>query len=134
TNLGRLYWLKVYNIPDSGAAGKGKHIANLISLMPDETVQGFMPVKEFPEDEFIVMATKKGVVKKCALTEFSRPLSRGIIALGLDEGDELVRARLLQSGDSEIFLATAQGKAIRFEHEHVRPMGRPARGVRGIRL
>ncbi len=134
TNLGRLYWLKVYNIPDSGAAGKGKHIANLISLMPDETVQGFMPVKDFPEDEFIVMATKKGVVKKCALTVFSRPLSRGIIALGLDEGDELVRARLLQSGDSEIFLATAQGKAIRFEHEHVRPMGRPARGVRGIRL
>ncbi|MBI1355093.1 MAG: DNA gyrase subunit A [Acidobacteria bacterium] len=134
TNLGRLYWLKVYNIPDSGAAGKGKHIANLINLMPEETVQGFMPVKDFPEDEFIVMATKQGVIKKCALTEFSRPLSRGIIALSLDEGDELVRARLLQSGDSEIFLATAQGKAIRFEHEHVRPMGRPARGVRGIRL
>lgn len=134
TNLGRLYWLKVYNIPDSGAAGKGKHIANLINLMPDETVQGFMPVKDFPEDEFIVMATKKGVVKKCTLDVFSRPLSRGIIALGLDEGDELVRARLLQSGDSEIFLATAQGKAIRFEHDQVRPMGRPARGVRGIKL
>lgn len=134
TNLGRLYWLKVYNIPDSGAAGKGKHIANLINLMPDETVQGFMPVKDFPEDEFIVMATKKGVVKKCTLDVFSRPLSRGIIALGLDEGDELVRARLLQDGDSEIFLATAQGKAIRFGHDHVRPMGRPARGVRGIKL
>ena len=133
TNLGRLYWLKVYNIPDGGAAGKGKHIANLISLMPEEEVTGFRPVKEFTEDTFIVMATKKGTVKKCALTEFSRPLSRGIIAIGLDEGDELVTARLAEAQD-EIFLATREGKAIRFQNDDVRPMGRPARGVRGIRL
>ncbi len=133
TNLGRVYWLKVYRLPDAGTTGKGKHVANLISLMPDETVETFMPVKAFPEDEFVVMVTKKGTVKKCSLEVFSRPLSRGIIALGLDEGDELVAARRLEN-DQEIFIATRLGKAIRFEHDAVRPMGRPARGVRGINL
>ena len=133
TNLGRLYWLKVYSIPDAGAAGKGRHVANLINLMPDETVQAFLPVKEFPEDQFILMATKQGAIKKCSLEVFSRPLSRGIIAIGLNEGDELVSARLLEDA-TEIFIATHGGQAIRFKHEDVRPMGRPAAGVRGIRL
>ncbi len=133
TNLGRLYWLKVYNIPDAGAAGKGRHVANLINLMPDETVQAFLPVKEFPEDQFIVMATKNGTIKKCSLDVFSRPLSRGIIAIGLKDGDELESARLLRDAN-EILLATHKGKAIRFNHGDVRAMGRPAAGVRGIRL
>ena len=133
TNLGRLYWLKVYNIPDAGATGRGRHVANLISLMPEETVQAFLPVKDFPEDQFIVMATKEGTIKKCSLEQFSRPLSRGIIAIGLNEGDELVSARLLEDS-TEILLATHEGQAIRFNHEDVRPMGRPAAGVRGIRL
>jgi DNA gyrase subunit A len=133
TNLGRLYWLKVYSIPDAGATGRGRHVANLINLMPEETVQAFLPVKDFPEDKFIVMATKQGTIKKCSLEVFSRPLSRGIIAIGLNEGDELVSARLLEDA-TEILLATHEGQAIRFNHEDVRPMGRPAAGVRGIRL
>ena len=133
TNLGRVYWVKVYNIPDSAAAGKGRHIANLIGLMPDEHVQAYRPVKEFDPSTFIVMATKMGTVKKCSLEVFSRPMTRGIIAIGLDEGDELVSARLSDEGQ-EIFIATRDGQAIRFENDQVRPMGRPARGVRGVRL
>ncbi|MEZ5363360.1 MAG: DNA gyrase C-terminal beta-propeller domain-containing protein [Bryobacterales bacterium] len=133
TNLGRLYWVKVYNIPDAGATGKGRHVANLINLMPDETVQAFLPVKEFPEDQFIVMATKQGTIKKCSLDVFSRPMSRGIIAIGLKDDDELVSARLLEDS-TDILIATHEGQAIRFNHEDVRPMGRPAAGVRGIRL
>jgi len=133
TNLGRLYWLKVYRLPDASTTGRGKNVVNLINLQLDEEVEAFLPVKEFPEDQYVVMATKRGVVKKCSLEVFSRPLSRGIISLGLDEGDELVAARLC-SGDDEILLATHGGKAIRFPHTEVRPMGRPARGVRGIRL
>lgn len=133
TNLGRVYWLKIYNIPDVGTTGRGRNIVNIIALQPGETVQAFRPVKDFDADKFIVMATKKGVVKKCSLEVFSRPLSRGIIALGLDEGDELVSARLLEEGQ-EIFLATRKGQAVRFEHDQVRAMGRTARGVRGIKL
>jgi DNA gyrase subunit A len=133
TNLGRVYWLKVYNIPDVGTTGKGKHIANLVSLQPDEKVQAFLPVREFTEGRYVLMATKQGVIKKCDLTVFDHPLSRGIIAIALDEGDQLISARLTE-GEPEIFLATYQGKAIRFNAEDVRPMGRPARGVRAIRL
>ena len=133
TNLGRVYWLKIYNIPDVGSTGRGRNIVNVIDLQPGETVQAFRPVKSFDADKFIVMATKKGIVKKCSLEVFSRPRARGIIALGLDEGDELVSARLLEEGQ-EIFLATRNGQAIRFEHDNVRAMGRTARGVRGIKL
>jgi DNA gyrase subunit A len=134
TNLGRLYWLKVYNIPDVGTTGKGKHIANLVTLQPEEKVQAFLPVREFEEQgRFVVMATKRGIIKKCDLSVFSHPLSRGIIAIGLDEGDELISARLTD-GEPEILLATYHGKAIRFKTDDVRPMGRPARGVRGITL
>ena len=133
TNLGRVYWVKVYSIPDVGTTGKGKHIANLANLQPDEHVQAYLPVREFEEGRFVVMATRNGIIKKCPLTVFDHPLSRGIIALGLDEGDELISARLT-NGEPEIFIATYEGKAIRFKTENARPMGRPARGVRAIRL
>ena len=109
TNLGRVYWLKIYNIPDVGSTGRGRNIVNVIDLQPGETVQAFRPVKSFDADKFIVMATKKGIVKKCSLEVFSRAAARGIIALGLDEDDELVSARLLEEGQ-EIFLARATAK------------------------
>ena len=96
TNKGRVYWLKIYEIPDAATTGKGKHISNLINLQPDETVKAFLPVKDFVAGQFIVMVTKHGVIKKCELTEFDNPMSRGIIALALDEGDELLAARAHQ--------------------------------------
>jgi DNA gyrase subunit A len=133
TNLGRLYWLKVYNIPDVGTTGRGKNIVNLVNLQPGESVQGFLPVKEFDEDRYVVMATSKGVIKKCSLSVFQRPMARGIIALALDDGDELISAQLCEK-DDEIFMATHHGKANRFAHTQVRAMGRPARGVRGVKL
>ena len=133
TNLGRVYWLRIYDIPDAGITGRGKNIVNLLSFQPEETVQAFLPVKEFVEGRYIVMATRKGVIKKCDLTVFKRPMSRGIIALGLDDDDELISARLTD-GDHDIFVATSRGKAIRFHESAVRAMGRPARGVRSIRL
>jgi DNA gyrase subunit A len=133
TNKGRVYWLKIYEIPDAGTVGKGKHISNLINLQPDETVKAFLPVKTFVPDQFIVMVTKFGVIKKCELTEFDNPMSRGIIALGVDDGDELIAARLT-SGKDYIFLGSHDGQAIRFLEDQVRPMGRPARGVRGMDL
>jgi len=133
TNKGRVYWLKIYEIPDAGTVGKGKHISNLINLQPDETVKAFLPVKEFVADQFVVMVTKFGVIKKCELTEFGNPMSRGIIALGVDDGDELIAARLT-SGKDYIFLGSHDGQAIRFMEDKVRAMGRPARGVRGMDL
>jgi len=133
TSKGRLYWLKIYNIPDAGTAGKGKNISGLINLQPDETAKAFLPVSEFVAGKFVVMVTKQGVIKKCELTEFDNPMSRGIIALSLDEGDELVAARL-SSGKDLIFIPTHEGMAIKFNEEDVRPMGRQARGVRGISL
>src|SRR6202166_4880289 len=133
TNKGRVYWLKIYNIPDATTTGKGKHISNLISLQPDETVKAFLPVNAFVPDQFIVMVTKFGVIKKSELTEFDNPMSRGIIAIGVDEGDELIAARLT-SGKDFIFLGSHNGQAIRFAEDKVRPMGRPARGVRGMDL
>jgi DNA gyrase subunit A len=133
TNKGRVYWLKIYEIPDATTTGKGKHISNLISLQPDEAVKAFLPVKEFVADRFIVMVTKFGVIKKCELTEFDNPMSRGIIAIGVDEGDELIAARLT-TGNEFIFLGSHEGQAIRFKEDQVRAMGRPARGVRGMDL
>jgi DNA gyrase subunit A len=133
TDKGRVYWLKIYEIPDAGTAGKGKNISSLINLQPDEQVKGFLPVREFVQDQFIVMATRRGVIKKCQLSEFDNPMSRGIIAISLDEGDELIGAGLTR-GDNYIFLASSQGKAIRFSETEVRAMGRPARGVRAMTL
>jgi DNA gyrase subunit A len=133
TNKGRVYWLKIYNIPDATTTGKGKHSSGLINLQPDESVTAFLPVKEFVAGKFIVMVTKQGVIKKCELTEFDHPLQRGIIALGIDEGDELLAARLTD-GTDYIFLGSHEGMACRFKESDVRPMGRPARGVRGMEL
>ncbi|HEX4277654.1 MAG TPA: DNA gyrase subunit A [Bryobacteraceae bacterium] len=134
TNKGRVYWLKIYEIPDAATVGKGKHISNLINLQPDETVKAFLPVHDFNvADRFIVMVTKFGVIKKSELSEFGKPLQRGIIAVGVDEGDELIAARI-STGNDYIFLGSHDGQAIRFSEDKVRPMGRPARGVRGMDL
>jgi DNA gyrase subunit A len=133
TTRGRVYWLKAYEIPDASTIGKGKHISNLISLQPDETAKAFLPVKDFVPSEFIVMVTKHGVIKKSELTEFDNPLSRGIIAVSLDEGDELIGAKITH-GDNFIFLGSHLGQAIRFAESQVRHMGRQARGVRAMDL
>jgi DNA gyrase subunit A len=133
TNKGRVYWLKIYDIPDAATVGKGKHISNLINLQPDETVKAFLPVREFKSDLYIVMVTRQGVIKKCDLTVFENRMARGIIAIGIDEGDELIAARI-SSGRDYIFLGSHEGMAIRFSEEKVRAMGRPAHGVRGMDL
>jgi DNA gyrase subunit A len=133
TTKGRVFWLKIYEIPDAGTTGKGKHVSGLVNLQPDEAVKTFLPVKDFVPNQYIVMVTKQGVIKKCELTEFDNPMARGIIAVSLDEGDELLGARLT-NGDNYIFLGTREGKAIRFEESDVRAMGRPARGVRAMDL
>jgi DNA gyrase subunit A len=133
TNKGRLYEKKFYHIPDVGTAGKGKNISGLINLQPDESVKAFLPIAEFVPGKYIVMVTKLGVIKKCELTEFDNIMTRGIIALSLDEGDELVSARL-STGEDLIFIATHEGISIKFKESDVRHMGRPARGVRGMAL
>ncbi len=134
TNTGRVYWLKVYEIPDVGAAGKGKSIASLLSLQPGENVRAILPVRDLEEDgKFIFFATRNGTVKKTPLKDFSNVMSRGIIAIGIDKEDELVAARVTD-GSQIIFLATHLGMGIRFDEADVRSMGRPAYGVRGIEL
>ena len=133
TTMGRVYWLKIYEIPDAGTTGKGKHVSGLINLQQDESVKAFLPVKDFAPGRNIVMVTKQGVIKKCEVSEFDNPMSRGIIALSLDENDELLGAKLT-SGENYIFLGTHEGKAIRFKEDQVRAMGRPARGVRAMDL
>lgn len=133
TNRGRVYWLKAYEIPDAATVGKGKHISNLINLQPDETVKAFLSVKDFVPDRYIVMVTRAGVIKKSELTEFDNPMSRGIIAVSLDDGDELISAKIT-NGKNFVFLGSHQGQAIRFKEEDVRGMGRQARGVRGMDL
>jgi DNA gyrase subunit A len=133
TNKGRVYWLKIYNIPDATTTGKGKNVSNLINLQPDESVKAFLPIKEFVPNQYIVMVTKNGVIKKCELTEFNNPLARGIIALGVEDGDELISARLTD-GTNLIFLGSHEGQAIKFQETDVRAMGRPAYGVRGMDL
>ncbi len=134
TNKGRVYWLKVYEIPDAGTASKGKHASGLINLQPDETPTAFLPVDlKSVEGKFIVLVTKAGTIKKCELGEFDNVMSRGIIAIGLEDGDELLGARLTV-GDEYIFLASHDGMACRFNEKDVRAMGRPAFGVRGMDL
>jgi len=133
TNRGKVYWLKVYEIPDVGTAGRGKNIVNLINLDEGETVRAFLPVKDFAVDRYVVMVTRNGVIKKSSLSEFDNPMARGIIAVSLDEGDELIGV-CETTGDRFIFLGTHEGKAIRFPEKGVRPMGRQARGVRAMTL
>jgi DNA gyrase subunit A len=134
TNTGRVYWLKIYEVPDVGAAGKGKSIASLLSLQPGEQVRTILAVKDLEEEnKFIFFATRNGTVKKTALKDFCNVQSRGIIAIGIDKDDELVAVRSTD-GDQIIFVGTHDGMAIRFEESDVRSMGRPAYGVRGINL
>jgi DNA gyrase subunit A len=142
TNTGRVYWLKVYEIPDVGAAGKGKSIASLLSLQPGEHVRTILPVRDLAEEgKFIFFATRNGTVKKTPLKDFSNVMARGIIAINLDSDDDLVTAGLT-NGKQTIFLATREGMAIRFQEEYdperngigLRPMGRNAAGNKGISL
>jgi DNA gyrase subunit A len=134
TNTGRVYWLKVYEIPDVGAAGKGKSMQSLLDLQQGENVRAILPVRDLEEEgKFIFFATQKGTVKKTPLKDFCNVMSRGIIAIGIDSDDELVAARITD-GSQIVFLATHLGQAIRFDENDVRSMGRPAYGVRGIDL
>jgi DNA gyrase subunit A len=134
TNTGRVYWLKVYEIPDVGAAGKGKHVTNLVALQPGETVKTMLAVRNLEEEgRYIFFATRNGTVKKTPLKDFCNVMSRGIIAIGIDKGDELV-GTTLTDGNQIIFLASHDGQAIRFDESDVRDMGRPAYGVRGMKL
>src|SRR3989440_6133833 len=134
TNTGRVYWLKVYEIPDVSAAGKGKHIGNLVSLQPGETVRTMLAVRNLEEEgKYIFFATRNGLVKKSELREYMHVRSNGINAIGIEQGDELVAARVTD-GSQIIFLASHDGQAIRFDEADVRDMGRPAYGVRGMKL
>jgi DNA gyrase subunit A len=134
TNTGRVYWLKVYEIPEIAAAGKGKHMGNLVALQPGESVRAILPVKNLEEESrYVFFVTRKGTVKKTKLGDFSNVMARGIIAIGIDKDDELVAANCTD-GNQIVFLASHQGQAIRFDEEDVRIMGRPAYGVRGMDL
>jgi len=132
SNLGRLYWLKVYQIPEAGRAAKGKALINLLALSEGERITTALPVRDFKEG-YLVMFTKKGTVKKTALEEYSNPRGKGIIAITLEEGDELIAVRKTD-GKSDLIIGTKNGISIRFKEEDVRDMGRAAKGVRGIRL
>ncbi len=132
SNLGRLYWLKIHQIPEAGRASRGKAIVNLLQLKEGEKITTAIPVKDF-SDGYLVMFTKKGLVKKTPLREFSNPRGRGIIAISLEGGDELIAVRMT-SGTNDLIVGTTAGLAVRFREEDVRPMGRTAIGVRGIRL
>ena len=134
TNKGRVYWLKVYEIPDVSAAGKGKHIGNLVGLQPGETVRTMLAVRNLEEEnKYVFFATRNGLVKKSELREFMHVRSNGINAINIEDGDELVAARIT-NGNQIVFIASHEGMAIRFDENHVRPMGRAAYGVNGINL
>ena len=133
SNLGKVYWLKVYELPQASRASRGKPIVNILPLVEGENINAMMPVRDYQEGYFVFMATKNGTVKKVPLNAFSRPRSSGIIALSLDEGDSLVGAEMTD-GQRDIMLFSDTGKVIRFDENHVRAMGRTARGVRGIKL
>jgi DNA gyrase subunit A len=134
TNTGRVYWLKVYEIPDIAAAGRGKHVGNLVGLQPGETVRTMLAVRNLEEENrYIFFATHNGTVKKSAVKDFCHVMQRGIIAINIEQGDELVAASLTD-GNQIVFLASHDGQAIRFDENDVRPMGRNATGVRGMNL
>lgn len=133
TDKGMAHWVKVHEIPEAGRTSKGKAIVNLLALSQGENISAFVPVRKFEEGKFLIMATKNGLIKKTALTEYSRPRKGGIIGIGLEDGDALIVVQLT-AGDEEILIATKEGKAIRFKESQVRGMGRSAKGVRGIKL
>jgi DNA gyrase subunit A len=133
TDKGKVYWLKVYDLPLSARTAGGRAIVNLLQLGEGERITGMVPVREFREDEALMMVTRRGTVKKTELVAFRRPLGRGIIALGLDENDQLIGVARTKAGD-HVILSTRDGMAIRFDESRVRSMGRPAYGVKGIDL
>jgi DNA gyrase subunit A len=133
SNRGRLYWIKVYNVPQGGRASRGKPIVNLLPLVDGEKITAILPVKDFDENKYVFMATSNGTVKKTPLSDFSRPRPSGIIAVDLEEADYLIGVALTE-GRHDIMLFSDAGKAVRFDEQDVRPMGRLARGVRGMRL
>ncbi|MDR2861936.1 MAG: DNA gyrase subunit A, partial [Syntrophobacterales bacterium] len=133
TTTGRVYWLKVYQIPQAGRAARGKAIINLINLLPEERVASILPVREFSEEKSIVLVTKRGIIKKTSLAAYANPRSSGIIAMSVDDGDALIDVQMTNN-QQDVFLGTKKGKAIRFHAGDVRDMGRTARGVTGIRM
>ncbi len=133
TNKGRVYWMKVHEIPQASRQSRGKAIINMIQLEPGDSISAYIPVREFKEGCYLVMATKNGLIKKTDLTAFANPRKGGIIGITLEKDDELIKVGLTD-GQQELFLATREGKAIRFAEEQVRDMGRGAKGVFGIRL
>ena len=133
SNNGKLYWLKVYELPQAGRTARGRPLVNLLPLADGERITAVLPIKEFDPELFVVMATARGIIKKTSLANFSRPRASGIIAVDLVADDRLVGVSLTQ-GASDIMLVSSSGKAVRFSETHVRPMGRTARGVRGIKL
>jgi DNA gyrase subunit A len=133
TDRGRVYWLKVHEIPEVGPQGRGKAVVNLVHLNPQEQIAAFVSVKSFDPGRYVLLATRKGIVKKTEISAFSNPRQAGIIALGVEDDDSLIEA-VLTSGKDEVLLGTRQGVAIHFLEEDVRPMGRAAYGVKGIEL
>lgn len=133
TDAGKVFWLKVYELPEGGRATRGKAIVNLLNLSPEEKVTAILPVREFTDDKYIMMATRHGVVKKTPLLEYSHPRAGGILAVNLDEGDKLIEVALTD-GKQDVLLASKNGKSIRFREEDARPQGRVTRGVRGMTL
>ncbi|MFQ5532752.1 MAG: DNA gyrase subunit A, partial [Candidatus Methylomirabilales bacterium] len=133
TNFGRVHWLKVHELPQLGRAARGKAVANFLQLQPGEQITTMIPIRQFEVDRYLVMGTKQGVVKKTELKAYAHPRAGGIIALSLDEGDELIGVAMTR-GTEDIFLGTRKGMAIRFREQDVRPMGRASRGVTGIRI
>ncbi|HEX6532177.1 MAG TPA: DNA gyrase C-terminal beta-propeller domain-containing protein, partial [Nitrospira sp.] len=133
TDAGKVFWLKVHEIPEASRAAKGKALVNLLALAGNEKVTATLAIKEYSEDRFVVMATKNGLIKKTELAAYSNPRQGGIIALGLEDGDKLIGVQVTD-GQREILLGTKQGITIRFSESDVRPMGRTAYGVKGITL
>ncbi|MCA9858856.1 MAG: DNA gyrase subunit A, partial [Thermomicrobiales bacterium] len=133
TNRGKVYQVKVHELPDAGRTAKGLPIVNIVSMLPDETVTTFLNIRDFSAASYLFFTTRMGTVKRVALDQFKSVRSNGLIAIGLEDGDELVWVRM-SSGSDDVVLTTRKGQAIRFSEDDVRPMGRPAGGVRGIRL
>jgi DNA gyrase subunit A len=133
SNKGKVYWIKVYEVPQGSRTSRGKPIVNLVQIEEDERINAILPVREFREDRFVFFATEQGVVKKTSLADYSRPRPSGIIAVDLDEGDRLVGVAVTD-GKHDVMLFSDEGKAVRFDENDVRPMGRGARGVRGMTL
>jgi DNA gyrase subunit A len=133
SNRGRVYWVKVYEVPQGSRNSRGRPIVNMFPLQEGEKINVVLPIKEFSADKYVFMATSLGTVKKTPLEAFSRPLRKGIIAVGLDEGDYLIGAAITD-GEHDVMLFSDSGKAVRFDENDVRAMGREARGVRGMQL